>query len=137
MKIKYIYTILMLTALLGSCNKIGSKNNSGKGNFSLKGKLQNPTSGPIYLSELAEQQFVTRDTATVNPDGSFEFTGKMPEPNLYRVSLTDQNMLLLVIDTPSIEVTADAQDLRKTYEVKGSKETQLLKNLMEIGRAHV
>ena len=120
----------MLTTLLGSCNKIGSKNNTGKGNYSIKGKLQNSTAGSVYLSELEEQQFVYRDTATVNEDGTFEFSGKMPEPNLYRVSLSDQNMLLLVIDTPSIEVTADAQDLRKTYEVKGSKETQLLKNLM-------
>jgi len=130
MKINYIYIVLMLTTLLGSCNKIGSKNNTGKGNYSIKGKLQNSTAGSVYLSELEEQQFVYRDTATVNEDGTFEFSGKMPEPNLYRVSLSDQNMLLLVIDTPSIEVTADAQDLRKTYEVKGSKETQLLKNLM-------
>jgi len=130
MKTKVVYAVLVLSALLGGCNKIGSKNGTEKGNYSIKGKLQHPTSGPIYLSELGEQQFVYRDTATVGADGSFEFSGKLPEPNLYRVSLTDQNMLLLVIDTPSIEITADAQDLRKTYEVKGSKETQLLKNLM-------
>ncbi|PIQ21217.1 MAG: alkyl hydroperoxide reductase [Cytophagales bacterium CG18_big_fil_WC_8_21_14_2_50_42_9] len=130
MKKNLVYVALFISAVMGGCNKMGSKNGSDKGNYSIKGKLQNPTAGPIYLSELGEQQFVTRDTATVNPDGTFEFSGKMPETNLYRVSLTDQNMMLLVIDTPNIEVSADAQDLRKTYEVKGSKETQLMKSLM-------
>jgi peroxiredoxin len=109
---------------------LGTKNKADQDNFSIKGKLQNQTSGNIYLSELGEQQFIFRDTATVNPDGTFQFEGKLTEPNIYRISLTDQNMLLLVIDTPSIEVSADAKDLRKTYQVKGSRETTLLNNLM-------
>lgn len=130
MKKNLVYVALLVASVLSGCNKIGSKNGADKGNYAIKGKLQNQTSGPIYLSELGEQQFVFRDTATVAADGSFEFTGKMPASNLYRISLTDQNMLLLVIDTPSIEVTADARDLRKTYVVKGSKESNILKTLM-------
>lgn len=130
MKHNFLYSLLLLTATLGACNKIGSKNNQSKGAYSIKGQLQNQTSGNIYLSELGEQQFVFRDTATINSDGSFVFEGKLAEPNIYRISLTDQNMMLLVIDTPSIEVKADAKDLRKTSEVKNSKETALLKDLM-------
>jgi peroxiredoxin len=130
MKRNLVYVALLIASVLSGCNKIGSKNGADQNNYSIKGKLQNQTTGPIYLSELGEQQFVFRDTATVAADGSFEFTGKMPAANLYRISLTDQNMLLLVIDTPSIEVTADARDLRKTYAVKGSKESNLLKSLM-------
>jgi peroxiredoxin len=130
MKKNILLSFLLLVAALSGCNKIGSKNDQQKGSFSIKGKLQNQTSGNIYLSELGEQQFVFRDTAEIKNDGSFEFTGKAEEPGIYRISLTDQNMLLLVVDTPRIEVAADAKDLRKTYTIKGSKESAHLKSIL-------
>lgn len=131
MKNKIILSLLALGTLFSSCNKIGSKNEPGDDSFTIQGKLQNASQSPIYLSELGEQQFVFRDTATVGADGSFQFTGKAEDPGIYRISLTDQNMLLLVVDTPRIEVEADAKDLRKTYVVKGSKETALLQDLLQ------
>jgi peroxiredoxin len=130
MKSKILIPLLALGVLIGGCNKIGSKNDQAREGFTIQGKLQHATSGNIYLSELGEQQFVSRDTAAIGADGSFEFTGKAADPGIYRISLTDKNMFLLVIDTPRIEVEADAQDLRKSYTVKGSKETALLKELV-------
>lgn len=131
MKKKILLPLLALGALIGGCNKIGSKNDAGKESFTIEGKLENAAGGNIYLSELGEQQFVFRDTATIEKDGSFEFKGKAEDPGIYRISLDDKNMFLLVIDTPQIEVQADAKDLRKSYTVKGSKETPLLKELVE------
>ena len=130
MKRNIIGAFIVLMGFASSCNKIASKNGADSESFAIKGKLSNSSAGNIYLSELGEQQFVMRDTAVISADGSFEFTGKKPETGLYRISLTDQNMLLLVIDTQNIEVTADAKDLRRTYEVTGSKESALLKALM-------
>jgi peroxiredoxin len=132
MKKIYLYSLglSLIGAALGGCNKIGSKNDAAKDGFTIAGKLQNSTAGNIYLSELGEQQFVVRDTAQVSTDGSFQFTGQAAEPGIYRISLSDQNMMLLVIDTQRIEVAADAKDLRTTYTVKGSKESTQLKNIM-------
>ncbi|WP_026464588.1 TlpA disulfide reductase family protein [Adhaeribacter aquaticus] len=127
---KLVYSSLVLLASLSACNKIGSKNGSGKDAYTIKGKLENQASGNIYLSEFEEQQFVPRDTATVNSDGTFEFAGKKADSGLYRIALTDQNMLLLVIDSNNIEVAADAKDLRKTANIKGSKESDQLKTLL-------
>ncbi|GEO06795.1 thiol:disulfide interchange protein [Adhaeribacter aerolatus] len=129
MKKNVLVAFLFLTAAFSGCNKIGSKNGTQEDSFTIKGKLQNQTSGNIYLSELGEQQFVFRDTAEVKSDGSFEFTGKADDPGIYRISLNDQNMMLLVVDTQRIEVTADAKDLRKTNTVQGSKESENLKRI--------
>jgi peroxiredoxin len=131
MKKKILLPLLALGTLIAGCNKIGSKNDPGQEGFTIQGKLENAAGGNIYLSELGEQQFVFRDTATIGSDGSFEFKGKAEDPGIYRISLTDKNMFLLVIDTPSIEVQADAKDLRKSYTVKGSKETALLQDLVQ------
>ncbi|KAA5547893.1 TlpA disulfide reductase family protein [Adhaeribacter rhizoryzae] len=127
MKKNFVLACFLATAAFSGCNKIGSKNETKEDGFTIKGKLQNQASGNIYLSELGEQQFVYRDTAEVKSDGSFEFTGKADDPGIYRISLNDQNMVLLVVDTQRIEVTADAKDLRKTSTIKGSKETDNLK----------
>ena len=130
MKKNLLYTFFGLLLLGSGCNKIGSKNNADNDSFVIKGQLQNQTSGSIFLSELNEQQFVYRDTAQISSDGDFEFTGKTTEPGIYRISLNDQNMMLLVVDTQRIEVKADAQDLRKTNTITGSKESDNLKSLI-------
>ncbi|MDQ3290331.1 MAG: AhpC/TSA family protein, partial [Bacteroidota bacterium] len=114
---------------LGACNKIGSKNGVDSGTYKIYGKLNNQSSGKVYLSELGEKQFVTRDTATVLNDGTFTFEGKVNEPTVYRISLTDQNMFLLMLDNKEIQVEADAKDMNKTYAVKGSEEAELFKEL--------
>ncbi|MGV3502062.1 MAG: redoxin domain-containing protein [Adhaeribacter sp.] len=130
MKKQILLPLLALGTLFAGCNKIGSKNEPASEGYTIQGKLQHATSGDIYLSELGEQQFVFRDTAQVGADGSFAFSGKDADPGIYRISLTDKNMFLLVIDTPRIEVEADARDLRKTFVVKGSPETGILKQLL-------
>ncbi|RDC63185.1 TlpA disulfide reductase family protein [Adhaeribacter pallidiroseus] len=128
---KVVLVLAVPLAFLGACNKIGSKNGVDSGSYKIYGKLNNQSSGKVYLSELGEQQFVYKDTATVLNDGSFTFEGKVNEPTVYRISLTDQNMLLLMLDNKEIQVEADAKDLRKTYAIKGSEEAQLFKQLTD------
>lgn len=128
---KSLISFFIWLLLFASCHKTEWKNDEEPNPFFIYGKLQNKTSGRIFLTELSDQQFVIRDTAKVNADGSFEFKGKITEPDIFRISLTDQNGMLLVIDTSHIEVRADAKDLQKTYEIKGSKESNLIKSLMD------
>ncbi len=123
--------LAMPLVLLGACNKIGSKNGVDSGTFKIYGKLNNQSSGKVYLSELGEKQFVTKDTANILQDGSFTFEGKVQEPTVYRISLTEQNMFLLMLENKEIQVEADAKDLPKTYAVKGSEEARLFKELTD------
>ena len=82
MKNSLFISLLALGVLIGGCNKIGSKNEPGEDSFTIQGKLQHASGEPIYLSELGEQQFVSRDTAKVGTECSFQFTCKATDPGI-------------------------------------------------------
>ncbi|MEX1241009.1 MAG: TlpA disulfide reductase family protein [Cyclobacteriaceae bacterium] len=104
--------------------------------FTIRGKLQNATPDPIFLSTLQDNGFAIADTASINDEGRFQFEGKFTSPEIARISLSHENLLWLVIDAPEIEVQADAQNLQQSYEVKASEESLLLKDLMDAEQNH-
>lgn len=130
-------SLLYLGALLGmanACNKNTTPttgNTDGAAGYQLSGQLQNAAAGSkVYLAELGETQFVSRDTATVDEKGQFKFTGSVPEPGLYQVKTSDQSQALVVLGNGSrVELTGDANQLATTYTVKGSPDSELLKNI--------
>jgi len=129
-------SLLYLGALLGmanACNKnttptTGAADATG---YQLNGQLQNAPAGTkVYLAELGETQFVSRDTATVDEKGQFKFVGTLPETGLYQVKTSDQNQALVVLGNGSrLELTGDAQKLATTYAVKGSPDSELLRQV--------
>ncbi|GHA59688.1 TlpA disulfide reductase family protein [Pontibacter akesuensis] len=131
MKLHNILAIASAAAVLGSCQ--GNKTaTNGEDAFIIQGKLNNATSGQIYLLELGEQNFVPRDTAEVSSDGTFTFEGTIKEPTFYRLTLDQQNGLMLVLDEGKINVEADAKDINGTAKVEGSEETQLFLELNKL-----
>jgi len=129
-------TILYLCLILSSgCNQTSREGSVGTP-FILHGKLENKTSGRIFLSALVDRHFVGRDTARIENDGSFQFDGTLAGPDIYKISISPDSGLLLVIDASRIEVSADARDLPQTYDVKGSGESILLKTLLEAAEKH-
>lgn len=131
MKLKKIAFVASAVAVLASCqgNKTAS---NGDDNYTIKGKLNNATAGPIYLYELGEVQFVARDTAQISQDGSFQFEGTVTEPTFYRIALDQQNGLMLVLDEGEINVEADAKDINGTAKVEGSEDTKLFMELNKL-----
>ena len=130
-------SLLYFGALLGmtnACNKNTPPTTgtaaAGAG-YQLAGQLQNAPAGTkVYLAELGETQFVSRDTATVDDKGQFKFNGTVAEAGLYQVKTTDQNQALVVLSNGSrVELTGDAQQLPATYTVKGSADSELLRNI--------
>jgi peroxiredoxin len=127
-----IISFFLVLVMIAGCDKPPEKKDKEHLPFFIRGKLENKTAGRVFLAQLRGEEFVIRDTASVNVDGSFEFTGNIAEADIYRISLTPENGMLLVIDTHQIEVHADAKDLEKTYEVSGSAESKLIQRLMNI-----
>lgn len=128
---RIILFIAFAMVTLTGCNKMGSKNGVDSGTYKIQGKLHNLSSGKVYLSELGEKQFVSKDTANILQDGSFTFEGKVKEPTVYRLSLTDQNMILFMLENKNIQMEADGKDLRKSFAIKGSTEADLFKVLTD------
>jgi peroxiredoxin len=131
MKLKNIALMASAVAVMASCQGNKTASNGGS-NYTLKGKLSNATAGPIYLYELGEVQFVARDTAQVSEDGSFKFEGTVKEPTFYRITLDQQNGLMLVLDEGEINVEADAKDINGTAKVEGSEDTKLFLELNKL-----
>ncbi|SNR29270.1 Thiol-disulfide isomerase or thioredoxin [Hymenobacter mucosus] len=130
-------SFLVMGALLGMVNAC-SKNTtpttgtaSTAAGYQINGQLQNAPAGTkLYLAELGDTQFVSRDTATVNEKGEFTFTGSVPEAGLYQVKANDQNQVLLVLQNGArVRLTGDAQKLSDTYTVQGSPDSEYLQRV--------
>src|SRR6478735_4022800 len=127
---KSILIVAGALTMLSACNKKGTTANSSGNGYKITGKFKNAAEGSkVYLDELGEQQFVSRDTAEIGKDGSFEMTGTVPETGIYKLALDPQNAILFVLENKKIEIEADAKNVSETYSVKGSKESDLLKEL--------
>lgn len=101
----------------------------GKDGFVLTGKLRNaPPNTKVILAELGEQQFVKRDSATIQPDGSFALTGTVPEASMYAIQLGGQQLLLVLENKKKIEISGDAGQLGKAT-ITGSKDSELMSEL--------
>jgi peroxiredoxin len=123
---KRFWLLIPALALLGACNKPGSATGDAASGYKLTGKVANLEGGKVILDELGEQQFISRDTAVLQPDGSFAFTGKVTEPGLYKLNLGGQQQIIFVLDNKNIQVEADAQDVLNTLSFKGSSDSDLL-----------
>jgi len=131
MKWNKLAAVASAVVLLAGCQGNKTASNGGE-NFTIKGKLNNASTGPIYLLELGEAQFVARDTAQVSEDGTFKFEGTITEPTFYRITLDQQNGLMLVLDEGEIKVEADAKDINGTATVEGSEDTKLFMALNKL-----
>ncbi|WP_073288446.1 TlpA disulfide reductase family protein [Hymenobacter psychrotolerans] len=130
-------SLLFVGAVLGMANAC-TKNTTptttgaaGDAGYQLSGQLTNAPAGTkVYLAELGETQFISRDTASLDDKGQFRFTGTVPEAGLYQVKTSDQSQVLLALSNGSkVELSGDAQKLAETYTVKGSKDSELLQQL--------
>ncbi|HEX8350984.1 MAG TPA: TlpA disulfide reductase family protein, partial [Hymenobacter sp.] len=130
-------SLLLFGALLGmanACNKATPPSGSAAGSYEINGELTNATAGTkVYLAELGDNQFISRDTATVDDKGRFTFKGTTPETSVYQVKLSDTNQVLLMLSSgSSLQLRGDAQKLGDTYAVQGSKDSELMQRLTRI-----
>jgi peroxiredoxin len=109
---------------------IGCSNQTPDG-FVVKGKIKNADNKKIYLSKLAIHNMLDVDS-TIVKKGKFELKGTYDEPNFYLVRFDNQHYIYLIVDSTdkSIEITADANDLIHTYQIKGSPQSVILQQLV-------
>src|SRR5688572_24376684 len=126
---KILLSLATVSLLAVSCkDKPGTTTESGP-QYTVTGKIKNQPEGSVLLSELTQQQFVTKDTATIDKEGNFTFTGSVPEPGIYSMKFANDKMIFLVLDNKKIEIEAQASDIPGTYTIKGSKDSELVKEL--------
>ncbi len=128
MKNIFIATLLLLTI---ACAKTEEK----KG-FVVKGTITNLTGTQLTIQELTPKGLVFIDSATVAPDGSFEFNGNITERTFCVIQMNNSAAVLVVDSMAEIIMSIDANKPEE-FTVKGSTETEKLKQLLKVNNKYM
>jgi len=120
---------LLIIIVLASCSR-GNK-------IQVRGTLENGT-GMIYLDRQELRGIVQVDSAKLKSKGSFVLSDRIELPAFYNLHLGDQNIIpLLVSPGESLELNINPEAFTNDYELTGSPESLLLKDLnMRIARTN-
>lgn len=128
MKNIFVATLLLLTI---ACAKPEEK----KG-FVVKGTITNLTGTQLTIQELTPKGLVFIDSATVAPDGSFEFNGNISERTFCVIQMNNSAAVLVVDSMAEIVMTIDANKPEE-FTIKGSGETEKLKQLLKVNNKYM
>jgi thiol-disulfide isomerase/thioredoxin len=119
--------IAIIAVFLASC---GGNKNASDNEFIISGKLMNTKKDSVYLEELTVKDAIPLDSAVINEDGEFSFKVKPKQIGFYVLRLARNNFVTLLIDKgETVEISGDARQLVKTYNVSGSKGSQQIKEI--------
>lgn len=128
MKNIFVVTLLFLSI---ACTRTEEK----KG-FVVKGTIRNLIGTQITIQELTPKGLVFIDSATVAPDGSFEFNGNISERTFCVIQMNNSAAVLVVDSMAEILLNIDANKPEE-YTVKGSSETEKLKQLLKVNNKYM
>jgi peroxiredoxin len=125
-KIFYYFLPLLAVAALSGCGG----NKADENSFVIHGKLTNAKKDSIYLQELTTKSAVGIDSAVLSEEGEFYFRVKPKQTGFYILKLKSDNFITLLLDKKEdVEITGDAKQLMKSYNVTGSAGSILIKEL--------
>ena len=120
----FIYCWALLTALFwfASCEK-GEK-------FRVEGTIENAEDSMLYFESMGLQKVEVIDKVKLSADGSFSFSGPRPaSPEFYRLRIAGQIINISVDSTETIVVNATMPAMSRQYEVEGSEECSLIRDI--------
>ncbi|WP_460676989.1 redoxin domain-containing protein [Hymenobacter coalescens] len=127
-----VASLLSISSACSDASSSSSADVAGQPGYEISGQLRNAAAGTkVYLAELTGNQFVSRDTATTDAQGRFTFKGNASEASLYQLKLDEQNQVLVTLDNKTkLQFAGDAKKLSSDYTVKGSKDSEVLQQLV-------
>ena len=127
-KMKYTILVLSLTSLaFSSCNT---------GSY-VKGTITNAEGEQAVLEQLTPTSVVGLDSMMISEDGEFKIATTIAEPGFYRLRLGANNYVILQLaPDEQVELTGNALDFYKSYELKGSAGSEAVRELDRFMRAN-
>ncbi len=123
---KLLIWTLFLALILQSCKKQSNYN------FLVKGTITSaPQNTKAYLYRALPTGNKLLDSATVDGNGQFELKGTTHEKDFFIVNFSGNNYnIYLIIDSADvIELSGNYKDLLNTYDVQGSADSRLIRQL--------
>jgi peroxiredoxin len=128
----------LLFALSFSCSTSGKeehlKNDEQVSSWfvTVRGKVNFPQQGQIIIQELKDGNATGwQDTITLKSNNTFAKKIRLTEPGYYRLNFYNQQVMNLIIDKSDLEVNADGNNSQGFYEVKGSPDLDLIRQVQE------
>lgn len=129
--VKY-FSIFITATILFACGGTQKNNTS----FSLSGKLEHPNGEWLFLENMSRDGVKVIDSTQVNESGDFNFEHAKPQVGFYRLRITEQNFVMLILDsTQKVTITGDAANIGSTAVVKGSKDTEVFNQVNEYAKS--
>jgi len=127
---KKLFTILVLSALLSSCDS------SPKHNMFVNGSVQGLKKGTLYLQKVEDSIFVSVDSLEVAGNGNFKMSTYLEDAEMYFLNLDNNpNFNLAFFGEPgNITVNTNLEDFALDAKVAGSKNQALLEDYNKMAK---
>lgn len=123
---KKLQNILILTALFAA---VGC---SQQPMATIEGTITDAKDKTLYLDALGVTQITVRDSVKLNDNGTFRFQVPQPECfDFYRLRIGKEIVYLSVDSTETLKVTAALPTMSAAYEIEGSEDNLMLKQLTQ------
>lgn len=121
--------MIVISGLSVSCkHHRGAK----EGEFVINGELKGGDGLKVFLYEIIPSKSILIDSSKADISGEFRLTDKIKEPGIYDLKINKNNFLRLLIDKgETIDITGDSKYLSKSYTIKGSPGSELIKQINE------
>jgi peroxiredoxin len=124
------YSILILSVFIFSCKD--------KDAFNISGTITNPGSlKKVFLLEADSSSVTVVDSTNLTDKGEFQFKRKAPYANLYRLRVGGTMFDMIAKNGDAIEFTTNLTDNTHAYEIKGSDESEKLKEFNKVNNFYV
>lgn len=98
--------------------------------FEIEGHAGNMIGETIYLDELNAHELSTIDSAAVNNNGEFVFSGEITAPKFFLLRTRDNQMITLIVHQgEEVRLTTNRETFGSRYKVNGSEASELARQL--------
>lgn len=121
---------IAIIALAGCTAENGGGKGAPTGGTSIQGTLTASENQMLILEELTTGKPIAMDTADLDAEGSFAFSLEVPKTGFYRLNISNQNYVPLIL-SPKEQVNVNI-DAKRKYTVAGSDESARLQELSNL-----
>lgn len=129
-----VLSLLLVTGCGNTDSKGAGQTNeiaAGDVPFQISGIIKNPAADSVRLYEFGGQQQKTLGTAAIAEDGSFSFSGKIPQAGIYLLGTSTQKLVEVVLkEDAEVTVAYDEADIFNSVEFTNSEVNTLYRKFM-------
>lgn len=103
--------------------------------ITISGTVGYPQNGLILLEKFEGNQPVPFDTISLKEDYTYSHQLKLPEAGYYRLNFYNKQAVPLILDKDNVVVNVDGNNPRGFYEVKGSRDHDIINQTQQMARA--